>query len=41
MADADKRNVIRNSHNTGWYRSVRPSLGANDMRTEKKRARRP
>jgi hypothetical protein len=35
MADADKRNVIRSSHNTGWHRSVRPTLGAKDLRTEK------
>ena len=35
MADADKLNLIQSSENTGWYRSVRPTLGAKDMRTEK------
>jgi hypothetical protein len=28
MADADKLNLIQSSENTGWYRSVRPTLGA-------------
>ena len=35
MADADKLNLIQSSENTGWYRSVRPTLGAKDMHTEK------
>ena len=35
MADADKLNLIQSSENTGWYRSVRPTLGAKDLRTEK------
>jgi hypothetical protein len=35
MADADKLNLIQRSDNTGWYRSVSPTLGAKDMRTEK------
>jgi hypothetical protein len=35
MSDADKRNVIQSSDNTGRYRSVKPMLGAKDMRTEK------
>ena len=35
MADADKLNLIQSSENTGWYRSVRPTLGARDKRTEK------
>jgi hypothetical protein len=38
MADADKPNLIQmiqSSENTGWYRSVRPTLGAKDKRTEK------
>jgi hypothetical protein len=35
MSDADKRNVIQSSDNIGWYRSVKPTLGAKDMRTGK------
>ena len=34
MAGADKLNLIQSSENTG-YRSVRPTLGAKDLRTEK------
>ena len=35
MAHADKLNLIECSDNTGRYRSVGPTLGAKDMRTEK------
>jgi hypothetical protein len=37
MADADKLNLIQSSENTGWYRSVRPTLGAKETSAPKKK----